>query len=317
MFQKILVPLDGSPLAEQAIPTAKSIAHAAQARIEVLMVHEGWSDSSYIDSVAADIRSADGDAPIHVMGTIVPGSPADAIVARTREIGADLIVMTSHGRTGLSRLWLGSVADRVVRAATIPVLILPAEANDGAAHDTAAPFRRVLVPCDGSPLSEDALPVATDLARLSGAAITLLQISPVVPAVMPIDPMIPAPVYPVVPDEEATVRLATDVRHGLQEVASRLARETGLHVRAVVEVSQNPSDRIVEYAHVHRTDVIVMSTHGRGASRWLLGSVADKVLRASGLPTVLRRPARIAESIAHDAKSVERQLPGWVSDSAA
>lgn len=310
MFQKILVPLDGSPLAEQAIPTAVSIARAAQARIEVLMVHEGWSDSRYIDSIAADIRSSDGEAPVQVMGTIVHGSPAEAIVARTREISADLIVMTSHGRTGLSRLWLGSVADHVVRATTIPVLILPADADENAARHMVEPFAHLLVPCDGSPLSADALPVAADFAQLSGATVTLLQISPVVPAMLPVDPSVPTPAYPVIPDEEATVRLATDVRHGLDEVAAKLAKEAGLKVRAVVEVAQNASDRIVEYAHVHRADLIVMSTHGRGASRWLLGSVADKVLRASGLPTVLRRPAKIAESIAHDAKSVERQLTG-------
>jgi nucleotide-binding universal stress UspA family protein len=272
------------------------------------MVHEGWSDSRYIDSVAADIRSSDGAAPVQAMATIVHGTPAEAIVARTRETGADLIVMTSHGRTGLSRLWLGSVADHVVRAATIPVLILPADADENAAHDAAEPFAHVLVPYDGSPLSADALPVAAALARLSGATVTLLQISPVVPAVVPVDPSLAAPVYPVIPDEEATVRLATDVRRGLDEVAARLAKDSGVPVRAVVEVSQNASDRIVEYAHVHRADLIVMSTHGRGASRWLLGSVADKVLRASGLPTVLRRPAKIAESIANDGKSVERQL---------
>lgn len=307
MFTRILVPLDGSPLAEQAIPRAVSLAKGARAHIQVLMVHEGWSDRRYIDTAAADIREA---ASVPTKGTIVHGSPAEAIVARARETGADLIVMTSHGRTGISRLWLGSVADHVVRAATIPVLVLPADEDKDAAHeahDMVEAFGRLLVPYDGSPLSADALPVAADLARISGAAVTLLQISPVVPAIVPVDPTLPTPVYPVIPDEEATVRLATDVRHGLEEVAARLAKESGLAVRAVVEVSQNTSDRIVEYAHIHRADVIVMSTHGRGRSRWLLGSVADKVLRASRLPTVLRRPAGVAESIMLDEATVAHQ----------
>ena len=306
MFTKILVPLDGSPLAEQAIPRAVALAKGTRAHVEVLMVHEGWSDSRYIDNVAADIRDA---AALQATGTIVHGSPAEAIVARARETGADLIVMTSHGRTGISRLWLGSVADHVVRAATVPVLVLPAD--EGAAHDahdTVEAFGRVLVPYDGSPLSADVLPVAAALARISRAAVTLLQISPVVPAIVPVDPLLPTPVYPVIPDEEATVRLATDVRHGLEEIAASLTRESGLEVRAVVEVSQNTSDHIVEYAHIHHADVIVMSTHGRGASRWLLGSVADKVLRASRLPTLLRRPAKVAKSIARDESSVEHQL---------
>src|SRR5689334_17153882 len=121
MFTRILIPLDGSTLAEQAIPTAVSLARAAHAPIEVLTVRDAWTDPRYVESIAAEINIG---GPVRATSAIVEGSPAEAICLWTRQIGADLIVMTSHGRTGLSRLWLGSVADHVVRASTIPVLVL-------------------------------------------------------------------------------------------------------------------------------------------------------------------------------------------------
>src|SRR5437899_8764831 len=137
MFSKVLVPLDRSPLAEQALGQAAAIARAAHAEIDVVLVHEplqftGYrngtlnddmikAEEAYLESVATELSSS---ASVPVTHAVVSGSPVDMICARARETGANLIVMTSHGRTGLSRAWLGSVADAVVRRSAVPVLML-------------------------------------------------------------------------------------------------------------------------------------------------------------------------------------------------
>ena len=136
MFSRILVPLDQSALAEQATGTAAAIARASKAEIGLVLAHEmapydgvlaaSWSDaktpeeSIYVRTIAEDLAKG---ANLTVDGCVETGNPVDVICRRAREIDADLIVMTSHGRTGLSRMWLGSVADGVIREASVPVQI--------------------------------------------------------------------------------------------------------------------------------------------------------------------------------------------------
>ena len=139
MFRKLLVPLDRSSLAEEAIGQAASVARESGASIDLVLVHEPFpvrrfadlpweGDSSaeqkYLESIAAELGSG-----AHVTATcaVLRGAPGDMIGRRARDIGADLIVMTSHGRTGFSRTWLGSVADAVMRKSAIPVLMLRPE----------------------------------------------------------------------------------------------------------------------------------------------------------------------------------------------
>src|SRR4051812_4594057 len=133
MFKKILVPLDRSSLAEQALGPAQAIAHASDGELSLVLAHpttpyDGsrvaeWSDSKdpeeavYLRRIVNEVAR---DARIGVGSTVATGSPVDAICRRARDLAVDLIVMTSHGRTGFSRAWLGSVADGVVRNASVP-----------------------------------------------------------------------------------------------------------------------------------------------------------------------------------------------------
>jgi len=302
MFRKVLVPLDRSALAEQAIGQAAAIARASHAELDLVMVHEplsfaGFSDEpwnanqwdddhKYLERIVDELASG---ASITATHTLLRGDATQLICQRAWDIDADLIVMTSHGRTGFSRAWMGSIADGVLRHSAVPVLMLrPVETPSDrfAAHRL---FKHVLVPLDGSSLSADILASASSVARCSAAPITLLRVVQPVPlATIDVDMAYAASAF--IPDDEATSRLVEEATRELDEVSRRLSDELGAEVGAHVIVAGQIARGILDFAAGHHADVIAMSTHGRGASRFLLGSVADKVLRASTLPMLLHRP---------------------------
>jgi nucleotide-binding universal stress UspA family protein len=323
MFRKLLVPLDRSSLAEQAIGHAASIARESGASIDLVLVHEPfpfagyadlpWDDDTtaeqkYLDAVAGELESG---AHVSVTKAVLRGAPAEMIIRRAREIGADLIVMTSHGRTGFSRTWLGSVADAVMRKSAVPVFILRADHETTNRRAAERGVKRVLVPLDGSALATGVISVATELARAAHASITLLRIVPIVPIVMAYEPTLPVTSLPVVPDEAATQQLLDQAVTELESVARRLHEETGIAIDAHAVVAVGAAKAIVEQAEARDIDVIAMSTHGRGASRLLLGSVADKVLRSSRVPVLLYRPAEVRAQtrLTLDETEVVKQLP--------
>ena len=322
MFRKLLVPLDRSSLAEQAIGHAASLARESGATVDIALVHEpfafaGYADLPWDDDPAAEQKYVEAiatelESGAHVTATsaVLRGVPADMIVNRAREVDADLIVMTSHGRTGFSRAWLGSVADAVMRNSAIPVLIVRSEQGPVNRRAAARSIKRVLVPMDGSALAAGVVPAATDLARAAHASVTLLRIAPIVPLVIAYEPTMAVTNVPMVVDEAATKQLAEQVTAELESVARRLRDETGLVVDARVVVAEHAAQAIVDHAVACDADVIAMSTHGRGASRLLLGSIADKVLRSSRVPVLLYRPVeRRQTSLTLDEAEVARQLP--------
>jgi nucleotide-binding universal stress UspA family protein len=322
MFRKLLVPLDRSSLAEQAIGHAASIARESGATIDLVLVHEPfafagyadlpWDDDpaaeqKYVDAIATELESG---AHVTVTRAVLRGAPAEMIVRRAREIDADLIVMTSHGRTGFSRAWLGSVADAVMRNSATPVLIVRSDQREADRRTVAPSIKRVLIPMDGSALASSVVPAATELARAANASITLFRATPIVPLVMAYEPTMAVTNMPMVVDEAATKQLAEHVTAELESAARRLHDETGLAVDARVVVAEHAAQAIVDQAAACDADVIAMSTHGRGASRLLLGSAADKVLRSSRVPVLLFRPVERREtSLTLDEAEVVGQLP--------
>jgi nucleotide-binding universal stress UspA family protein len=305
MFRKLLVPLDRSSLAEQAVGQAAAIARASRAEIALVLVHqplpfaglhdEPWNaeqrddEDKYLDWVAQEILSGSSVPATHA---VITGDVVDSICKQAWNVDADVIVMTSHGRTGLSRAWLGSVTEGVLRHSAIPVLVLrPIETSSDrlAAHHL---FKHVLVPLDGSALAGDILPSVSALARVAGARVTLLRVVQPVP-VMLIDVDMAYASPPAIQDDEATRHVVEEATQQLDEVSRQLADGTGLEVDAHVVVAGSVAHAIIDYARGHNVDVIGMSTHGRGASRFLVGSVADKVLRASGLPMLMHRPTGV------------------------
>jgi nucleotide-binding universal stress UspA family protein len=325
MFKKLLVPLDRSLLAEQAIGRAASLARAVGAALELVLVHEPfpfggfkdipWAtdwmhDEQYLEVIAAELRASVG---LEVTHSVLQGGPADMIGLRANEVKADLIVMTSHGRTGLSRAWLGSVADALVRHAAIPVLMLRARDAVIERSTPAPPLKHILVPHDGSALSADVLPTAVDLGRANGARITLFRVVLPVPLLRLLDVAMPFGTLPL-RNEAATEELTVRLRNELEQAATRLADHEMIDVRANVVVDEHPAEAIVDFARTHDVDAIAMSTHGHGVSRWLLGSVADKVVRGAGLPVLLRRPTGIRENHLITDQSVAEQLPALAGE---
>jgi len=251
-------------------------------------------EDKYLEAIAAELSSGAGVAATHA---VMRGDAVEMIRMRACDIEADLIVMTSHGRTGLSRFWLGSVAHGVLRRSPVPILLLrPIEgsADRRAAHHLC---KHMLVPLDGSAFSNAVVSHAAALAECSGARITLLRVVRPVPSiVLDVDMAIVYP--PMIPDTEATNRLADEASVEIADTARQLRERVRVEVRTEVVVSDNVAQSIIDFASVQRVDEIAMSTHGRGASRLLMGSIADKVVRASGLPMLLVRPAGVGEESA-------------------
>jgi len=301
MFSKVLVPLDGSSLAEQALGPAAAIARTSGATVDVVSVHEPmifdasqyepldrsvWDETRrYVEGVAAELSSRGGVSTTHAT---LKGDAVECIAGRVREIGAGLIVMTSHGRTGLSRMWLGSVADGLIGSARVPVLLLrPSDAaqQPAFAHQL---FNHVLVPLDGSAASEEVLSAALALAKSSGARISLLRVVQLLPLVSAhsVTPFgYSAPAF----HDLAIAAMKTAAAQQLDRVAARV-RDEGTAVDADVVIEMSVAPTILEFARTHEVDLIAMSTHGGGMSRLLVGSVADKVLRGSDLPLLAYRP---------------------------
>jgi nucleotide-binding universal stress UspA family protein len=298
MFRSILVPLDRSSLAEQALPLARSIAQRANGKLDLVEVHTlyaledpsaGWlpydrvrdaecrqQEQLYLDATAKSVGSA---SPLTVTAEVISGSAAlaetvaDSILERARIGNADLIVMTTRGRGVVSRLALGSVADQLLRRAPIPILLM--RPMEGVPAITSEPvLDNILILLDGSPLAEQILEPALDVARFMEARCTLLRV--VEARSSPGDRL--------EPPEKAQAEAY------LERVAERL-REQGYQVRTRVVVARHAVEAILAEAAAQASNLIALATHGRGGlNRLLLGSVADKLIRTATSPVLVYRP---------------------------
>jgi nucleotide-binding universal stress UspA family protein len=291
MYRSILVPLDGSSFGEHALPFALSLARRAGAQVHLAHVHVEPRPAQADDAAgrAAERMYLDGlvqraeaswDVPITTM--LLGGPVADSLHEYAAERQADLIVMTTHGRGALSRFWLGSIADALMRRAAMPVLLVrPQERPLDIVHEPA--IKHILVPLDGSPLAEYILPHATALGRLVRAEYTLLQ------AIEPAFVMYGAEISAAAVDALATERLRAQAQGYLDRIAERLRAE-GLAAQAATMIDL-ASTAILTYAQEQAVDLIALETHGRtGLARWLIGGVADKVIRGATVPVLLHRP---------------------------
>jgi nucleotide-binding universal stress UspA family protein len=293
MLKTILLPLDGSSLAERALAYATVLARRCEARVvlvEAVQAHtlpgvdpseaqiEVTSGAEAYLKHASGRLSADG---IVTETHVYYNDPVHAILDAATRQRADLIVMSTHGRGGLSRMLYGSVADQILRRATIPVLLVPSIVEHAWPAD--GPLS-LLVPLDGSELATEALHSADLLTEAFGARLTLLRVVQSVPYPLYGDG------YAYVPyDEDAEV---ADARRYLDDQAARLT-EAGVRVRTNVAVG-DPARVIGEVAREQDVDVVVMATHGHGGlSRVILGSVATATLRHTTAPLLLVRPTAV------------------------
>jgi nucleotide-binding universal stress UspA family protein len=304
----ILVPLDGSPLAEHALPYAERLARATSARLILCRA------LSATKLQPEQIVAAVGDARAYVQGvadqlagrgsiveTTIPwGEPGDEILEQVRSARADLVVMATHGRSGLGRWLYGSVADEVLRRASVPIFLVP-PGSDEPWSDHHAP--RILVPLDGSQLGEAALEPARAWATQLGSEIVLVRVIPFPPYSSFGD----SSGYVVALDPESDLAAAQAY---LSEVAERL-RSTVKQVRVRAELGE-PSVAIARIAADEKANLIVMATHGRsGLARLVLGSIATGTLRRAHVPLLLVRPAALDISAPQVAPAADRVVaPG-------
>lgn len=285
----VLVPLDGSELAERALPVAERIALRTESQLLLLHVippltweyslsggaftsqalfdEEDRGARQYVERVAGDVRARSP----RVETLVLHGDPASAILdAQTgRHIG--LVVMASHGRTGLARFALGSVTDRVLRSGIAPTGRAPVlVVRPFGEERPEIPLAAALVPLDGSALAE--LPFAL-LDQLGGRMVTRVLLVRVV-------------------DPERLSGETEEAERYLKEASERLgARQEGRDVTIETAILYGkPAEQIIERAGRDR-DLVIMATHGRGGvERWAYGSVADRVLQGLRLPLLLVRP---------------------------
>lgn len=299
MFERILIPLDGSPRAELILTQVARILRREDSEILLLRVidvpepsrtelarrtafeyargHERADAHRYIQ----DLERRLSDRGARVRALLAEGPAAATILEQARSERATMIAMTTHGRSGLSRWFIGSVAEKVVRASPIPVLLVrsfrPTPLGDlQPATAEELPFRKILVPTDGSPAASTVLDPARELAQLFDSAVVVLHVEP--PVLIPGSGEMGAlPVLPPTSSEKDAVTAGP---------ARRLAG-LGLEVKRKT-VAGYPAEAILDQGHVEEVDLIAMATHGRsGFSRWVLGSVAERVLRHSGVPLLL------------------------------
>jgi nucleotide-binding universal stress UspA family protein len=302
-FQSILVPLDGSPFAEQIIPLALEIARAARSNVRLVLVHQipqppidprssrlyvstdlavRKVERDYLNTLRTRLRKSSG---LQISAVSIDGPSGPTLVKYVEDIGADLVAMTTHGRRGgLRDAWLGSVADHLIRSLEIPVIAVRAREGTGAMPEPPK-IREILVPLDGSPLAEAALAPASAVADLFGAELLLVQV------VWPLSAgsLLPVP-FPAGYDTEVMGVQRKETQDYLDGLANDF-REQGVSARATVMVGHNVAEALLDLAHSERIDLVAIATHGRGGiQRLILGSVADKLIRGAGPPVLVVRP---------------------------
>jgi nucleotide-binding universal stress UspA family protein len=304
MLDQLLVTLDGSDFGEHALPFAKSIAEKTGASVNLTHVsccdpptdllqntpfqYEGVSMEAYEEKHAEERRRYLGEKAAvlqeqlpgsKVDSTLLEGYVTEALERQATAIDAKMVIMTTHGRTGVSRAWLGSVADSLVRHSSFPLLVIR-PLKDGETFPEAR-FKHFLVPLDGSPIGEKILEPTVELGKAMGARFTLLHV--VAPHVT-----VGARVSPL-PAGHLREKLGKAEEY-LGGVTERLKGQ-GIEAEPLIDSHFAPARAILKTAEARKTDLIAIATHGyTGVKRALLGSVTDKVLRAAQWPLLLERP---------------------------
>jgi nucleotide-binding universal stress UspA family protein len=293
MFHKILIPLDGSPLAEKALQHVMQLAPPDSAELVLVNVIETYRYSAttmempsidvlryvrkgvetYMDTQRSQLEAQQYAVQLYIMDGDAAGGILD--VAHTTE--ADLIVMTTHGRSGVARWALGSVAERVIHNAPLPVWLVRENTRVISPHE----MQRILVPLDGSAMAETALDQAQRLAQKTGAELLLLRVVPEP------DDINRRMIFAT--ESSAQTALATWRCHAEQYLANVVQERigAGIDIRTLV-TSGAPVRSMLDTISAESIDAIVMATHARlGFDRLLHGSVAAEVLRHAGCPLLL------------------------------
>ena len=299
-MRHFLVPLDGSGFGETALALAAALAERKGRALELVTVYpstahpdisatmsaeiETWSRNraqAYLEDMAEQARRRFN---IELRTTVLEGGVTSAIADHTRASPPELIVMSTHGRSGPSRLFLGSVADRLVRELHCPFILVRPSTRPAELELPAA--ARVLVPLDGSPRAESVL---DEVERLFSPRLATLDLVRAVEPAAAFPIGAPMPLPPMEPELMEVRRAAA--KEYLEATAWKL-RQAGWRVAYEIVTEWHPATVVLNYAEAHECDLIAIATRGRGGvQRLFLGSVADKVIRGAGTPVLVVNPA--------------------------
>lgn len=308
-LDRLLLPLDGSALSERSIPFARALAESSGAHLILVraaqastfpdtdptnaQVKAARESQEYLDGVAVDLA----DTGVTCETASPYGDAADWILEEVRLREADLVVMSTHGRTSIDRWINGSVAESVLARSPVPVVLIRGhEREDEVPLISDRP--RLLVPLDGSALAEQALPIAVTLAETLNAEITLVRAVPGLDAMLSSHAqrltLYTHGAFPIHIEEQQS-ELRSEAQDYLERTREQLTSE---NARVQVDVREGDAAEVINaVSRDHDVSLVVMSTRGRtGVSRALLGSVAGEVLGYGDVPVLLVRPQNLSES---------------------
>ena len=302
MFSTLIVPLDGSQLAERAVPYAIRLAQASRARLvltqavfaspsatpgsadrEAGQLETSAEARAYLAQMAESMSGQVG--PVEI--TVPCGRPAEKILEAIVEYQADGVVMTTHGRTGFDHLLHGSVTEAVLARSNVPVFVVYARPGQAAAPPFSPSNARLLVPQNASEFDAPALQAAVEMLGPQGEIVLEMVVAP--PEHVVVDSTGRHVLSYLDQQEEARMRVARDYLAGVAEPL----RNGPMQISVKIDVRLgDPASGIAMAALDTQADLIVMGTHGRtGVQRAMLGSVAGTVLRTASTPVVLVRPS--------------------------
>ena len=287
MFSRILVPLDGSPASEGALPYARTLAFGLGAVVELLHAVDpdelrvGADPSAGVESTQSYLAALGAEFP-NVETAALIGNPTELIAQRAAANADTMVAMSTHGHSGIKRLVIGSVTDKVLRTVEQPLLVV--HGQDEAPRTGHAMVDCIFLPLDGSEASEEAMPVAVELAKRLALPMDIVR---TVPPVMSY----------YTPGADTLAGLEDVLEATENEAADYLARQVERARALGVETVRSesilgfPSAKLVDLAEQNPHGLMVMSTHGRsGLGRWVLGSVSDRLVRDPHQPVLLIRP---------------------------
>lgn len=297
MFTRLLIPLDGSKTAEQVMPCARTFADRFKLPVELLAVVDvgtlltcverarrfdklveqaSRQSKAYLERISGRFVGS------RVRRSVEQGSAAELIIEKAAADKTTLIAMTTHGRSGLNRWLLGSVAEKVLRATTNPLLLVRANPEGKASGE--ASFKSIVVPLDGSELAQTALPTVIRIAKKLGLEVFLSRAYS-----NPYSPFVSGGGHYAVNVDELMKGIRDQARNYLEAKIAEL-RKRGVEQISYLLQEGVAADEIVSVADHTPESLIVMCSHGRtGVKRWALGSVAETVVRHSSSPVVVIR----------------------------
>ncbi len=307
MFTRILTPLDVSDLSRQIIPYVRSLAAGLSLPITLLHAIEPQGLSipqslnpshyaaemvnhrmrrarQYVDPIAAEFS----ELGLTVSQELPEGEPAATIVDQAATNPGTLIAMSSHGRSGLARWWMGSVTDKVLHLTDNPMLVIHPGAREP--EPSQAAFESAIVPVDGSELAEEILPHVVYLSSVMGIGLNLVRVNPSRDDYYRSMSVGPSEVSRVTPTYEEYISVVdAEAEDYLSELVERLTGQGAVSVSSQL-LHGPPADTIAGLASSTPNNLVAMTTHGRsGVGRLVLGSVAERVVRQSGDPVLLVR----------------------------